>query len=79
MPVEEGGLGVFGNFTAAFGVKSFLILFLIFYTVFAFILYKQVNLMCRKLPTPLSPHLRFIAILNIGISFAVIFLVLGSF
>lgn len=78
MPVESG-FGLFGNFSTEYGVKMFLILFLAFYTVFAFILYMQVNIMCRKLPTPLSPHLRFVSVLNIGISVAVIFLVLGSF
>ena len=78
MPLESG-VGLFGNISPDFGVKIFLILFLVFYTVFAFILYMQVKIMCRKLPTPLSPHLRFVSVLNIGISVAVIFLVMGTF
>jgi len=79
MPIEEAGFEAVNSITVAFGVKSFLILFLIFYTVFALILYRQVQIMVRKLPTPLSPHLRFISILNVGLSITVLFLILGLF
>lgn len=79
MPIEEGGFEIVNNLSAAFGVKAFLILFLIFYAVFAVVLYRQVQLMSKKLPTLLSGHLRFIAILNIGISITILFFVIGTF
>jgi len=74
-----GGFSVLDNFTFALGVKAFIILFLVFYTVFALILQKQVKLLSKKLPTPLTPHLRFAATLNIGVSIALLFLVLGLY
>lgn len=79
MPIESSGLDVINRLSAAFGVKAFLILFLIFYAVFAVILYRQVQLMGTKLPTPLNGHLKFIAILNIGVSLTILFFVIGTF
>jgi hypothetical protein len=69
----------FFNLSAAFGVKAFLILFLVFYNVFALLLYRQIQIMAKKLPTPLSPILKFIAIVHIGISLSILFLIAGSF
>lgn len=66
-------------FDAAFGVKSFLILFLIFYVFFALIIFRQIQLMAKKLPTPLTPALKFIGILHIGVSLTTFFLVSGTF
>lgn len=79
MPIESTSFGVVNSLSAAFGIKAFLVLFLVFYIVFALILYRQIQIMALKLSTPLSPILRFIAILHIGISLAVLFLVLGTF
>lgn len=79
MPVENNNFEMIKGLSAALGVKAFLVLFLIFYVVFAVILYRQIQIMDSKLPTPLSPILRFMATLHIGISAAVMFLVIGTF
>lgn len=79
MPIESTSFEVVNSLSAAFGIKAFLVLFLVFYIVFALILYRQVQIMALKLLTPLSPILRFIAILHIGASIAVLFLVIGTF
>lgn len=80
MPVDESTLfNPFGNLEAAFFIKAFLILFLIFYSIFAFVVHRQIQLMCRALPTPLSPLLRFLAIVHIGVSLALLLAVLGTF
>jgi len=79
MPIESVGLGFLDNLTAVFGVKSFLILFLVFYSVFALLLYRQVQIMDQKLPTALSPFLRFVSILHVGVALAILFLTIGTF
>ena len=79
MPIENVGLGFINNLSAAFGIKSFLILFLVFYSVFALLLYRQVQIMDQKLPTTLSPTLRFVGILHVGVALAVLFLTTGIF
>lgn len=79
MPIEDAvsnfslGLGI------SFGIKAFFILFLIFYTIFALILYRQAQIMDKTLPTPIAGVLTFIAILQIGISLGLLFIVLGAF
>lgn len=79
MPIET----IASNFSIAasanFVAKSFLILFLVFYSIFTFILFRQIQLMGRTLPMPLVPFLRFLAILQIGISLALLFVVVGTF
>lgn len=62
-----------------FLTKVFLVLFLVFYTVFSLVVFRQVQLMEKTLPLPLSPILTFIAILQIGVSLALLFVVLGAF
>lgn len=79
MPVEDSALGNFLNFEVDFFAKIFLILFLVFYAVFAFILYRQIHLMCRTLPTAISPLLKFVAIIHIGVALALLLAVLGAF
>ena len=79
MPIEAAGFGFLNLLTVGLGVKMFLILFLIFYIIFAFVLYRQVLTMCMKLPTLLSPHLKFVSVINIGIAVAVLFLIVGLF
>lgn len=79
MPIEAVGVGFLDNLTAAFGVKSFLILFLVFYSVFALLMFRQVQIMDQKLPTALSPFLRFVGILHVGVALAILFLTIGTF
>ena len=70
----------FLNFiTGASIVKAFFILFLIFYIVFALVIFRQTQLMAKTLPTTLSPILKFIAILQIGVALALLSIVIGVF
>ena len=64
MPVGNDIFSFLDTLNVAFGVKAFIVLFLVFYTVFALILFRQVQLMSRTLPTALSPFLLFLAILH---------------
>ncbi len=79
MLVEASNFNFLNFFDLSFGIKAFLLLFLVFDTFFAVILFRQIIVMNRKLPTPLSPLLKFIGIVHIGVSVAVFFLVLGNF
>lgn len=79
MPIDTSALNLFENIDASFGVKAFLVLFLVFYSVFAIILYRQIQIMNKKLPTPLTPILRFIGIIHVGVSLTVLLLVVGNF
>jgi len=80
VPVEENiFFNLTNRFDAVFVTKSFLILFLVFYTVFAFVIYRQIQLMCGALPTPISPLLRFLATIHIGITLAILLGVIGTF
>lgn len=76
---QEFGQLDFNFFNAAFGVKAFLILFLFFYLIFSIILYRQIQIMNKKIPTKLAPILRFFGIVHMGVSAAVLFLVIGNF
>ncbi len=60
-------------------VKVFFLLFLLFYTIFSLIIFRQIQLMEKTLPLPLSPILTFSSILQIGVSLALLFVVLGAF
>lgn len=62
-----------------FIIKLFLILFLIFYSIFSLILLRQIQLMAKSLPISLSPSLKFVAIIQIGVSLALLFMVIGVF
>lgn len=79
MPVGEEALGFLDGFSAAFAIKAFIILLVIFYLVFALILYRQTQLMVRALPMHRAPILKFIAFLQMGIALAFLFLVIGVF
>lgn len=80
MPIEQVPLSFFDfSINAALTTKLFLVLFLIFYSIFALILYRQVQLMNNKLPTILSPILSFVSTVHIGASLAVLFLIIGAF
>lgn len=78
MPIDNQ-LGNLLSIDSLILIKSFLILFLVFYVVFAAILYRQVQIMNKKLLSSLSPILKFVAAVHIGISLAILFLVIGSF
>lgn len=79
MPIEDFVNVQAGGFGLQFFLKAFLVLLLIFYTVFALMLFRQVQLMCRTLPTTLSPILKFLAIIHVGVALAVLLVVLGFF
>ena len=78
MPLDVGN-SLFGGSGAALGVKAFLVLFLIFYTVFAVILYRQIGLLNRKMTNSLAPVLKFVAFVHIGVTLALLFLTIGGF
>lgn len=67
------------NLSPNFGVKAFLVLFLIFYNMFALILFRQTQVMSKTLPTELAPTLKFIAIIHVGLALAVLILTVGNF
>lgn len=79
MPIEGIGNNLFGSIDTIFIVKAFFVLFLIFYAFFAVILFRQVQIMNRKLQTQLSALLKFVAFLHIGVSVSLLFLVIGAF
>ena len=60
-------------------IKAFFILFLIFYSIFALIIYRQVQLMIDTLPVGISPFLKFVTIIHIGVALALLLVVLGVF
>lgn len=53
------------------------IIFAFLYLLFSFVILRQVQLMTRTLPTPISPVLIFISIAQIGVTLMVIVLLLG--
>lgn len=78
MPFSLANLNNFGLSTL-FVIKAFFVLLLVFYNVFALLLFRQTQLMAKTLPTTLSPILMFIAIVHIGIALSLIFIVAGVF
>ena len=78
MPID-GSVGNFLQVDAGFFTKAFLVLFLIFYSVFALILYRQIQIMNKKLASTLSPILRFVSIVHLGVALAITFFIVGSF
>ncbi|OGD83709.1 hypothetical protein A2165_00480 [Candidatus Curtissbacteria bacterium RBG_13_40_7] len=79
MSIEDAAETIAGNIGAGLIIKLFFILFLIFYLVFSLMLYRQIQLMCRTLPTPIAPFLKFVAIIHLGIPLAILFIVIGIF
>lgn len=65
--------------TLSFIVKVFFILFLVFYSVFALVVFRQIQLMAAALPMALAPFLKFVAIIHIGVILALLFVVLEVF
>ncbi len=74
-----GEAGLLNGFGLVFGIKAFLVLFLVFNLVIALIIFRQIQLMDKKLPTPLAPFLRFASTVYIGLSAAILLLVIGVF
>lgn len=79
MPVDEQTTTFLTNIDIDLIVKGFLVLFLIFYVVFSLILFRQIQLMAKKLPTTAVPILKFAGILLVGVSLALLFIVIGIF
>lgn len=63
--------------TVQFGVKAFLILFVVFYLVYSVLIIRQVQLMEEAFTTKLAPVLKFISIVNAGVAAALFFLTIG--
>ena len=75
----EKGLFDFLEIDAIYITKAFLILFIFFYVVFSLMIFRQIQIMAKTLPTSLTPWLKFIGIVQIGISLALLFVVIGAF
>lgn len=75
----ENGLFGFLEIDALYVTKAFLILFIFFYVIFSLIIFRQIQIMAKTLPTSLSPYLKFIGIVQIGISLGLLFVVIGAF
>lgn len=63
--------------TIEFGIKAFLVLFLVFYLVYALLIVRQVQLMGRAISSRLSPILKFLSIVNVGFALALLLLAVG--
>lgn len=79
MPIENFSATIFNSLTLVISTKVFFVLFLVFYAVFALILWRQIQLMSKTLPTMLSPFLKFTGILHVGVAFSLLLVVLGLF
>lgn len=79
MPVDNLSVSVLGNLNAQFGLKAFLLLFLVFYSVFTLILFRQIQVMGRTVILPAVPFLKFLAIIHVGITLAILFITIGTF
>ena len=77
MPIERSVFGMLG-LESSFIVSAFFLLFVLFYIVFSLILYRQIQLMGRTLPTNLVGFLKFISILLVGMSLALLIIAVGS-
>lgn len=77
MPIEQSQL--FSSISFSFVVKAVLILLLIFNLIFSLLIFRQTQLMGKRLPTPLVPLLKFAATIYIGLSATVLLLIIGAF
>ncbi len=77
MPVDfTNGLAIFSS---GLVLKAFAVLFVIFYLFFAFMIWRQTQLMVSALPTQVAPFLKFIALFQAGVALAFLFIVIGGF
>ena len=79
MLFESNLFNSFDFISANFFIKAFFVLFLVFYSVFALIIFRQIQLMAKALPLGISPFLKFLGIVHIGVALALLFVVLGVF
>lgn len=82
MPIDEPLFTmpeILTGFNSEFLIKAFVVLFVIFYAFFSLILFRQIQLMDRAIPTPIGPFLKFIGILQIGVALGFLFIVIGAF
>lgn len=82
MPIDEPTFTLpnfLSGFDSGFLIKSFVVLFVIFYAFFSLILFRQIQLMDRAIPTPIGPFLKFIGILQIGVALGFLFIIIGAF
>lgn len=81
MPVDNlpNFFTAFLNFDPSLLAKLFAVLFSIFYVVFAVVLFRQIQLMDRALPSPIAPFLKFLGILQVGVALAFMFVVIEFF
>lgn len=79
MPTDETAFGLLGDLQFVFFARVLLIIFLVFYNVFAIILFRQIQIMCRTLPSGVAPYIRFLAIVHVGVSLAILLVILGTF
>ena len=75
----EKGLFSFLEIDAIYVIKAFLALFLFFYVIFSLIIFRQTQVTAKTLSTSLSPYLKFMVIVEMGISLGLLFLVIGGF
>ncbi len=75
MIIDPGVL--FGGIYVADLFKAVILLMLVFYTIFAFVIVRQVNLMSQTLITPISSIIKAISLFNFGFSLGLIVLVVG--
>lgn len=75
----EKGLFSFLEIDAIYVTKAFVSLFLFFYVIFSLIIFRQVQVMAKTFSTPLIPYLKFVAIVQIGISLGLLLMIIGGF
>ncbi len=79
MPLDSLANQIVGLPSLVLVVKAFLILFLIFYSVFALMLFRQLQLAGKTLLTSAVPTLEFVGLVNVGVGLALLFIVIGLF
>lgn len=60
-----------------FAVKAAILLILVIYAIFALLVVRQVDLMGKTLITTVAPIVKFLAIINAGLSIGLILLAAG--
>ena len=79
MPPDAVGFEILSGVNFALLVKAFFILFVVFYSVFALIQLRQIQLMERTIELGGGRFLKFLAIIQIGITLAILLIVIGTF
>lgn len=60
-------------------VQIIAIIFMVLYVVFALVILRQIQLMIRTLPSPISPVIILLGYLHLGTAIAVLILLIGVF